>query len=260
MWVPHGGHRKDSRGAPQLEEEQLAQRVLLVDDDQTIQALVSGYLRRRGYEVDQACDGIEALASVGRAVPEVVITDLGMPRLDGPGLLRALTQTHPDLPAIVLTAHESLDDVLCAIREGILFDYLIKPPDLPILEMAVRRAAEVRKLRARAREADQVAAMRELAMTAADRILNPCHIISLSLELLEQKGFPADAIARAVPRIKGAVDRITRVVHQMAKVSRYAPCEVTKNLREIDLDHAGAAGPEAADQVPSPSRDLRTPE
>jgi CheY-like chemotaxis protein len=228
----------------------VASRILLVDDDPVIRALVSGYLRPRGYEVGEAEDGMDALAVMERDLPDVVITDLGMPRLDGLGLLRALARTYPDLPAIVLTAHDTLDDVLGAIREGILFDYLVKPPDLPVLDMAVRRAAEVRMLRARAREADQVAAMRELAMTAADRILNPCHIISLTLTLLEQKGCPADATAKALPRIKQAVERITGVVHQMAAVSRYAPSEITKHIREIDLGGAAVEEPPAAAPAP----------
>jgi DNA-binding NtrC family response regulator len=141
----------------------LAVRVLVVDDDQTIRTIVSEYLRRREYEVEEAADGVEALDVIRRTPPAVVVTDLGMPRLDGLGLLRELTKIDPDLPAIVLTAHDSADKMVRAIREGILFDYQIKPPDLPVVDMAVRRAADVRMLRARAREADQVTAMRELA-------------------------------------------------------------------------------------------------
>jgi CheY-like chemotaxis protein len=236
-------------------EGAMMSRVLLVDDDPLIRIVVSEYLRQRGYEVDEAEDGMAALAVIGQGRPDVVITDLGMPRLDGLGLLRALSQAHPDLPAIVLTVHETRDDVLGAIREGILFDYLIKPPDLPLLDMAVRRAAAVGILRARAREADQVAAMRELAMTAADRILNPCHIISLTVTLLEQKGCPAGATAKALPRIKQAIERITRVVHQMARVSRYAPSEIAKQIREIDLDRAAEEMPAAAPAQPPPPSD-----
>lgn len=218
----------------------MSQRVLVVDDEKTIQVLLSGHLRKRGYDVDVAEDGVAALELIEKNVPDVLITDLAMPRLDGLGLLRTLSQTHPDLPAIVLTMRESAKDVLRAIREGILFDYLVKPPDLTIVEMAVRRAAEVRDLRARAREADQVKAMRELAMTAADRILNPCHIINLTLALLEQKGCPADATALAIPSIKAAVERIAHAVHQMTRVSRYAPSQACKNFSEIDLDRASA--------------------
>ncbi len=227
--------------------------VLVVDDDETIRSIVSEYLRRRGSEVEEAADGVEALDAIRRTPPDVVVTDLGMPRLDGLGLLRELTKINPDLPAIVLTAHDSVDKMVQAIREGILFDYQIKPPDLPVVDMAVRRAADVRMLRARAREADQVTAMRELALTAADRILNPCHIIALTLASLEKKAYAPDASAKAAARITAAIERITRVVHQMSTVSRYAPAEVAKGLREIDLDRATAVEPEAAGPPAPPS-------
>jgi CheY-like chemotaxis protein len=234
----------------------LAVRVLVVDDDQVVRTVVADHLRQRGYEVDEAEDGVEALDSIRQTAPDVVVTDLGMPRLDGLGLLRELSKSSPDLPAIVLTAHDSVDEMVQAIREGILFDYQIKPPDLPVVDMAVRRAADVRFLRARAREADQVTAMRELAATAADRIVNPCHIIALTLALLEKKGYPPDATAQAAAKIKASVDRIIRVVRQMSAVSRYAPSEVTKNLREIDLARATAEEPAAgtpAEPLPFPA-------
>lgn len=219
----------------------MAVRVLVVDDDQIIRTIVSEHLRRGDCEVEEATDGVEALDAIRQAPPDVVVTDLGMPRLDGLGLLRELTKSNPDLPVIVLTAHDSVDEMVQAIREGILFDYQIKPPDLSIVDMAVRRAAEVRMLRARAREADQVTAMRELALTAADRILNPCHIIMLTLASLEKKAYSPDASVQAAAKIKTNVERITRVVHQMSTVSRYAPAEVAKGLREIDLDRATVA-------------------
>ncbi len=215
-------------------------RVLVVDDDQVIRMVVAEYLRQRGCEVYEAKDGVDALDSVRQTAPDVVVTDLGMPRLDGLGLLHALSKSDPDLPAIVLTVHDSVDEMVQAIREGILFDYQIKPPDLRIVDMAVRRAAEVRSLRARAREADQVTAMQELAVTAADRILNPCHVISLTLAALEKKGYPPDTTAQTATKIKAEVEKITRVVQQMRSISRYAPSEIAKGLREIDLERATA--------------------
>lgn len=230
----------------------MAVRVLVVDDDQVVRTVVADYLRRRGYDVEEAKDGVEALDSIRQTAPDVVVTDLGMPRLDGLGLLRALSKSSPDLPAIVLTAHESVDEMVQAIREGILFDYQIKPPNLPVVDMAVRRAADVRILRARAREADQVTAMRELAVTAVDRIVNPCHIIALTLTSLEKKGYPPEATAQAAGKIKAAVEKITRVIHQMSTVSRYAPSEVAKGLREIDLERATAGESDTA-APPGPS-------
>jgi CheY-like chemotaxis protein len=239
-------------------EGKLAVRVLVADDDQVVRTVVADYLRRRGCEVDEAKDGLEALDSIRQTAPDVVVTDLGMPRLDGLGLLRALSKSNPDLPAIVLTAHESVGEMVQAIREGILFDYQIKPPDLPVIDMAVHRAADVRVLRARAREADQVTAMRELAVTAVDRIVNPCHIIALTLTSLEKKGYPPAATAQAAAKIKAAVEKITRVIHQMSTVSRYVPTEVTKGLREIDLERAVAQDPPAATPA-QPSSFLNPP-
>ena len=214
-------------------------RILLVDDEEEIRTLLSRHLRRLGYTVEEAGDGEEALALVGTAVPDVVVTDMAMPRLDGLGLLQALRSIDPDVPVIVLTGHGSLENAVQAMRERVLFDYLMKPlPDLALLEIAVRRALEVRQLRDRAREADQVVAMRELAVTASDRILNPLNIIVLSLATLSREGITSEARAKAVATIEQAIDTITKVVRQMRVVARYVPREVTRGLREIDLERA----------------------
>jgi len=214
-------------------------RVLVVDDDAEIRTLLSRHLRRLGYTVEEAGDGEEALALVGKVVPDVVVTDMAMPRLDGLGLLKALQRQDPDLPVIVLTGHGSFENAIQAMREGVLFDYLMKPlPDLALLEIAVRRALEVRRLRGRAREADQVVAMRELAVTASDRILNPLNVIVLSLAALSREGITSEARAKAVATIEQAIDTITKVVRQMRVVARYVPREVTRGLREIDLERA----------------------
>ena len=114
--------------------------------------------------------------------------------------------------------------------------------DVTLLEVAVGRALEVRQLRALAREVDQVAAMRELARTAADRILNPLNVVALGLATLRGDGISPEARAHAVEKIERAIEAITQVVHQMVTIQRYAPREITRGLREIDLE--GARPPE----------------
>jgi len=111
--------------------------------------------------------------------------------------------------------------------------------------VAVQRALEVRQLRVRAREADQVVAMRELAVTASDRILNPLNAIALSLVTLRLEGIAPEARARAVTMIEQAIDQITRVVRQMRTVARYVPRDVTRGLREIDLERATTEQPDS---------------
>ena len=174
-------------------------------------------------------------------IPDVVVSDMAMPRLHGLGLLQALRRIDPELPVIVLTGHGSLDNAIQAMRDGALFDYLLKPlTDLALLDVAVGRALGVRELRAKARQADQVVAMQELAVTASDRILNPLNVISLSLATLGRAESAPEARAKAVVAIQEAVDTITRVVRQMRTVARYVPREVTRGLREIDLERATA--------------------
>lgn len=218
-------------------------RVLVVEDDTEVRSLLAWHLRRQGCTVEEAEDGVEALSVIERSVPDVIITDMAMPRLDGLGLLKAMREKDPDLPVIILTGHGSLENAIQALREGGLFDYLMKPlSDVTLLEVAVGRALEVRRLRALAREVDQVAAMRELARTAADRILNPLNVVALSLATLRRDEISPEARAHAVEKIERAIEAITQVVHRMVTIQRYAPREVTRSLREIDLE--GARSPE----------------
>ena len=230
-------------------------RVLIVDDDDDVRTSVAGALQLQGYTIEEARDGAEGLAAVERRCPDLVITDMVMPRLDGLGLLKALQQAAPDLPVIVLTGHGSLENVLQAMREGALFDYLLKPlPNLAMLEVAVLRAVEVGRLRARAREADQVTAMRELALTAADRILNPVNVMTLAIEVLRQKEPASEAVSQAATKIERALQRITAVIQQMSNISRYVPQQLTQNLRLIDLDGAVSPGPADTTPIAAPTR------
>jgi DNA-binding NtrC family response regulator len=214
-------------------------QILLVDDEPEIRRLLSRHLQRLGYTVREAGDGEEAVAMATVEIPDVVVTDMAMPRLGGLELLERLRNMDPGLPVIVLTGHGSLENVIAAMRRGAAFDYLLKPlQDLTVLEVAIARAVEVRRLRAQAREAFQVDAIRELAVTASDRILNPLNIISLSVERLTRNEVTAEARAKAVANIETAVETITKVVRQMRTVARYTPREVVPGLREIDLDRA----------------------
>lgn len=79
--------------------------VLLVDDDPRVRAITSTLLRRLGHEVIEAHDGIEALASAAARRPDLVVTDLVMPRLGGLELVKALRADNPGLPAVVLTGY-----------------------------------------------------------------------------------------------------------------------------------------------------------
>jgi DNA-binding NtrC family response regulator len=121
--------------------------LLIVDDEPDLRWVLRGLFEDEGFEVDEAADGDEALQRVEQHAPDVVLSDMRMPRLPGLELLRQLRACAPDVPVILLSAVEDLATAVDAIKEG-AFDYQAKPFDGPRLLLTVRRAAEQRALRA----------------------------------------------------------------------------------------------------------------
>jgi DNA-binding response OmpR family regulator len=103
-----------------------AARVLVVDDEEDLRALVSRLLRDRGYEVQEAADGEEALARIEAERPQLLVLDLVMPRLDGWGVLARLAASAGSPPVVVLTARGDYDSFARAVREGAA-GYVFKP-------------------------------------------------------------------------------------------------------------------------------------
>ncbi|MDQ7911248.1 response regulator transcription factor [Phytohabitans sp. ZYX-F-186] len=104
----------------------MGQRVLVVDDDPTISDVVCRYLRRAGFDVSMAGDGVAALATVAREAPDLVVLDLMLPGIDGLEVCRRL-RTRPDgVPIVMLTALGEEADRVLGLRLG-ADDYVTKP-------------------------------------------------------------------------------------------------------------------------------------
>jgi len=101
-------------------------RILVVDDDETTRETLVEVLQDEGYEVALAADGLEAAAILSTYQPDLVLTDLHMPRLDGMNLLTHVKNVYPNTPVIIFTAHATLDFKREARRLGAR-DYLNKP-------------------------------------------------------------------------------------------------------------------------------------
>ena len=116
-------------------------RILLVDDDPWIQRMVSTILAKRGHRVDTASDGVEGLARANDAPPDLIITDVMMPRMDGWAFVRAV-RSRPELaltPVIFLTALAAENDRMRGFALG-ADDYLPKPFRFEELEARVATA------------------------------------------------------------------------------------------------------------------------
>ncbi len=121
-------------------------RVLVVDDERSMRALLDIVLRREGYEVVLADDGRSAIEVLQARAVDLVISDIKMPDVSGVEVLRAAKQADPDLPVVMITAFASTDTAVEAMRLGAC-DYLSKPFDVDELKLKVREKLEGGRLR-----------------------------------------------------------------------------------------------------------------
>ena len=121
-------------------------RTLLVEDEANMVRTLSRILARKGYEVDAAANGGEALRRLAETTYDLVITDLNMPVMDGIQLLREMNARELHPATIVLTGHGTVHSAVEAMKLG-AGDYLIKPCDPDELLLVAARLLEVRRLR-----------------------------------------------------------------------------------------------------------------
>ena len=116
-----------------------AARILVVDDQDTTCSGLALVLRAERFVVETARDGEQALAAALRVRPDVVLTDLLMPGMDGVELCARLHASDPDLPVILMTGSDDKQSAVSGMRAGAV-DYLTKPVDVDAILLAVRRA------------------------------------------------------------------------------------------------------------------------
>ena len=101
-------------------------RVLVVEDDTEIAQVLQRSLRLDGYDVKLAADGVQALDEAHAFLPDLIVLDLGLPRLDGIDVARRLRDDGDDVPILILTARDALESRVEGLDIG-ADDYLVKP-------------------------------------------------------------------------------------------------------------------------------------
>ncbi|MBC7963275.1 MAG: EAL domain-containing protein [Steroidobacteraceae bacterium] len=116
--------------------------LLTIDDEESVRSSIAAFFEDCGFSVMQACDGREGIGMIHAVRPDVVITDLRMPHMDGLEVVDEIKRIDGNLPVIVLSGTGVLADAVLALRRG-AWDYLPKPvPDLVELELVVARCLE----------------------------------------------------------------------------------------------------------------------
>ena len=146
------------------EERQI--KILLVDDDEMIRKSAGAFLRKMGHEAVYATNGREGLERFEQEGPDIVISDIMMPDVDGLDFLRSLKERGSDVEVILVTGHGDLETAVEALRHG-AFDFFTKPVRLEELKAALERTSRYQSIR---REKDRIQARLESLVLAADPV------------------------------------------------------------------------------------------
>ena len=126
--------------------------LLVVDDDASIRQTFELQLGRLGFVVHTAASAEEALARMSELAPQVILSDIRMPGLGGLELLAHVRHARPDVPVVMMTAHQDMTSAIAAMKAG-AYDYLVKPLDLDRVELLLDRCFRELALPGRAQRA-----------------------------------------------------------------------------------------------------------
>lgn len=184
-------------------------KILVVDDENSARQALSTLLSQDGHEVREAADGYKALGVLNEFEPDILLTDLKMPLMDGITLIQKARETRPDLTCIVMTAFASVDTAVDAMKSG-ANDYLTKPLNFDAVELTLQRNLERIQM---ARELVELRNQQE--KQTATKIIGKSTPIREMLQLVEQV-----AASRATILVSGesgtGKEMIARRLHDLS--------------------------------------------
>lgn len=209
--------------------------ILVVDDSPDNLEVLATRLRFRGYQVETASSGQEAIAKIGEAPPDLVLLDVMMPDIDGYEVTRRI-KSDPDLPfipVILVTARDSTQDKVAGLDAG-ADDYLTKPLNFPELEARVRSMLRIKELQQELEEKNRE--LEQLSISdGLTGLYNHRHIqevVHEEYERARRTGEPLSVVMLDFDHFKRVNDLYghqvgDRVLQEMAEILR-------KTAREID--------------------------
>lgn len=235
----------------------MAYRILLVDDEEGIRKVLGISLMDSGYDVLSAASGEEALAIFRHSNPEIVLTDIKMPVMDGLELLKIIKEESPETEVIMMTGHGDLDLAIRSLQFDAA-DFVTKPISDEALEVALRRARERIWMRGKLKEyteglenlvyektrqllqSERLAAIGETVATLAHAIKNIIGGLKGGMFVLE-KGMELDNalyLGQGWEMLKGNVDKIKNLALDLLNYAKerepsYEVCDPNEPAREV---------------------------
>ncbi len=157
-------------------------RILVVDDEKGIRDLLEIVFEKEGYSVETARGCLEGLELLSRGSPDLVLTDMRMPDGTGFEILRAVQESSPGTPVVMITAYTTTQTAIDAMKAG-AYDYVSKPFDVDQLKIVVGRALERKRL------ADENVALRQrIERPGFGALVGVSHRMKMLFELVERIG------------------------------------------------------------------------
>lgn len=120
-------------------------KILVIDDDQSIRKTLSSYLKKLNYEVYSAENGIQGIEIAKSELPDLVITDIKMPEADGFEVLKRVKEIDSHIHVIMITAFDDMHSTVKAMQQG-AYDYIEKPLEIDKLKITINRALENKRM------------------------------------------------------------------------------------------------------------------
>ena len=120
--------------------------ILIIDDEKNQRDILTGYLRKKGFNLFSASNGDEGIKIVQTNLIDIVLSDFKMPGKTGLEVLQEVKKINPKIDFVILTAFGTIENAVTAMRKG-AFDYITKPVDLDELDLLIERIIENNSLR-----------------------------------------------------------------------------------------------------------------
>jgi two-component system sensor histidine kinase/response regulator len=214
------------------------ERILVIDDDESLQKSCRMVFSREGYAVEPALDGISGLEKHKRFQPDLVLVDLKMPGLGGLDVLKKLKQADPDCVAIVITGYGTIESAVEAMKRG-AYDFLPKPFGPDQLRIIVRRGLERRRfIRETARLRREKELMRNNFISMVSHELrSPLNAVQQNLMVItsglggEISGQARQTILSMQTRIKALIS----LINDWLSLARIESGEILGSKEPVDL-------------------------
>jgi two-component system, sensor histidine kinase and response regulator len=222
-------------------------RILVVEDHDLLLLAIRDILEAEGYEVATASDGVDALERMRTFLPELIIADISMPRMDGYRFFEEI-RSKPDwvpIPFVFLTARAEREDRLRGKALG-AEDYIVKPFDpqelVVVVNSRIGRAKAIRE----ATEGSFEDLKRQIITLLSHELRTPLTSVYgyTELALEEAANLPPGDFQQFLSGIKKGADRLTRLVEDLLLVVRLDTGEI-----ERELELLGAIHDDVADQI-----------